>query len=223
MSIVPQPEPQPDPVVAAALRQMQLESDVLRNAIGDANEEALECTDNDVASMAGFLRWGRPLRRLGDAYAPKGFTRERPKNLELLVSPDRTWALTVAPGDRNTGTSTMPSTRIERGPLTGQAIEGNRYQLGFLDDTPAAAKEFETVSPTLWLLLVYYDKYDEEIRSELSMPVEFTKVPKKESGFVTAFEPRLILPAISVVADNADIEDDDQDEDGQIDVPVARR
>jgi len=222
MSFLSQPEPDLDPLVAVELRRMQLEASVLLAAVRDANDEALECTTNDVASMAGYLRWGRPLRRLGDAYAPKGFKREHPKNFEMLVSPDRTWALTIAPGDRNTGTSTMPSTRIERGPLTGQAIEGNRHQLGFMDDTLAAAKEFETIYPTLWLLLVYYDEHAEEIRSELSLPVEFTKTRKSERGHVTAFEPRLILPVIDL-ADSTDADDEDQDEDGQIDVPVARR
>ncbi len=114
MASQPQPaQPQPDPQVAADLQTMGLSSDDLRVVVRDANAEALECTANDVASRAGFIRWSSPLRRLGDEYAPKGFTRERPKNLELLVAPDRTFALTLAPGDRNTGTEAMPSTRID--------------------------------------------------------------------------------------------------------------
>lgn len=222
MAFQPQPEPQPDPAVAAALRAMRLESNDLRNAARDANAEALECTANDVAAMAGFLKWARPLRRLGDVYVPKGFIRERPKNFEMLVSPDRSFALTIAPGDRNTGTREMASTRIERGPLTGQAVTGNRFQLGFEEDTLAAAIEFEPTQTALWLLLVYYDDFAEEIRTELSLPVEFTKTPRSERGYVTAFEPRLILPAIPL-SSNADIGEDDGEDDGQIDVPVARR
>lgn len=218
----PLDQPQPDPKVAAQLYRMGLVSDDLRAAVSDANAEALECTDNDVASRPGYVRWSSPLRRLGDDYAPKGFTRERPKNFELLVSPDRTFALALAPGDHNTGTDKMPSTRIDRGRLTGQAVVGNRHQLGF----DSISSEFEKVDRyagmTIWLLLAYFDEAAGEIRLELSVPVEFTPKSKGERGHVTAFEPRLPLPAISLV-DEADIGRDDEDDDGQLDVPVARR
>lgn len=221
MPVIPQPpQPQPDPDVAARLAKMGISSAVLRDAARDANDEAMGCTANDVASRAGYIRWSSPLRRLGDVYASAGFTRERPHNFELLVSPDRAYALTTAPGDRNTGTAKMPSTRIERGPLTGQAITGNRRQLGFgqisNDFLQATASSME-----IWLLLVFYDALAQEARLELSFPVEFTRTPKSERGFVTAFQPRLVLPAISLI-DTADIADD-EDEDGQIDVPVTRR
>lgn len=210
--------PQPDPEVVARLYSMGLTSDDLRDAVRDANAEALECTSNDVVSRAGYTRWASPLRRLGDVYASKGFTRERPKNFELLVSPDRAFGLTVAPGDHNTGTDKMPSTRIERGPLTGQAVIGNRHQLAL----GSINREFDKDAMKIWLLLAYFDELGDEIRLELSFPVEFsTKGKKKKRGYVTAFEPRLILPSIPLVGD-AEGRDDD-DEDGQIDVPVARR
>jgi hypothetical protein len=217
MSYVPQPpaQPQPDPVVSAELRRMGLSSDHLREAVLDANQRALECTTNDVVGKAGYTRWEAPLRRLGDIYAPVGFTRERPKNFELLVHPDRMFALTTGPGDANTGTESMPATRIDRGPLTGQAVLGNRHQLSFgnIDD------KFDDDVMPIWLLLTFYDEFAEEIRVELSLPVEFDAKPNKR-GHVTAFEPRLVLPAITL----NDMIDDDQDEDdGQIDVPVARR
>jgi hypothetical protein len=199
---------------------MGLALDDLRDAVLDANAEALECTANDVVSRAGFLRWSSPLRRLGDIYVPKGFTRERPRNFEILVSPDRAYALTVAPGDHATGTERMPSTRIERGPLTGQAVTGNRHQIAF-DDVDGEFAE-TLAQMTIWLLLAYYDESAEEIRLELSLPVEFTRTPKSERGYVTAFEPRLILPAISL-APTADISGSNDGEDGQIDIPVTRR
>lgn len=224
MASQPHREPQPEPEVAAALRAMLLESDNLRAAAKDAFAEALECTSNDVAGLAGFLKWARPLRRLGDVYASKGFKRERPKNFEMLVSPGRRFALTLAPGDRNTGTTEMPSTRIERGPLTGQAVVGNRHQLGFEEIGTAAAKEFDPTQLVLWLLLVHHDEQAEEIRVELSLPVEFTRTPNSERGFVTAFEPRLVLPVIPLKDDPAvDRGDDQGEDDGQIDVPVSRR
>lgn len=215
-----QPAPsQSDPDVAAHLVMMGLLPDDLRDAVLDANDEALGCTPNDVVSRAGYVRWSSPLRRLGDIYVPKGFTREHPRNFEMLVNPDRTFALTVAPGDHATGANRMPSTRIERGPLTAQAVTGNRHQIGFEEiDTDFVRAMAATMK--IWLLLTYHDELSEEIRLELSLPVEFTRTPKSERGYVTAFEPRLILPAISLTA-TADISH--EDEDGQIDIPVARR
>lgn len=211
-------QPQPDPAVSAHLHGMRLASDDLRDAVRDANAEALECTPNDVVSRAGYTRWASPLRQLGDAYASKGFTRERPNNFELLVSPDRTFGVTVAPGDHNTGTDKMPSTRIERGPLTAQAVVGNRRQLAL----GSIHREFDNDVMKIWLLLAYFDELEDEIRLELSFPVEFSsKGKKKKRGHVTAFEPRLILPSIRLV-DDVQVRQDD-DEDGQIDVPVARR
>lgn len=210
-------QPQPDPEVVARLDSVGLASDDLRDAVRDANAEALEYTPNDVVSRAGYTRWASPLRQLGDAYAPKGFKRKRPKNFELLVSPDGTFGLTVAPGDHNTGTEKMPSTRIERGPLTGQAVIGNRHQLAF----GSINREFDKDAIKIWLLLAFFDELEDEIRLELSFPVEFsTKGKKKKRGYVTAFEPRLILPSIPLVGDAEGREDDDE---GQIDVPVARR
>jgi hypothetical protein len=211
-------QPQPEPEVAARLQTMGLASDDLREAVQNANTEALEYTSNDVVSRAGYTRWASPLRQLGDTYASTGFKRKRPKNFELLVSPDGTFGVTVAPGDANTGTDKMPSTRIERGPLTGQAVVGNRGQLAF----GTIDRAFDKDAMKIWLLLTYFDELEEEIRLELSFPVEFsTKSKKKKRGFVTAFEPRLILPSIPLVEDQAGR--DDEDEDGQIDVPVARR
>ncbi len=84
----------------------------------------------------------------------------------------------------------MPSTRIERGPLTGQAVTGNRHQIAFEDTDGHFAETLAQM--TIWLLLAYYDEPAEEIRLELSLPVEFTRTPKSERGYVTAFEPRLI-------------------------------
>ncbi len=75
---------------------------------------------------------------------------------------------------------------------------------------------------TIWLLLAYFDEAADEIRLELSVPVEFVRKPTGERGHVTAFEPRLILPSISLV-DDAGVGRDEEDDDGQIDVPVARR
>lgn len=221
MAFQPQPEPQPTPPVAGLLESMGLTSDDLRHAVLAGNDEASGCTGNDVISRAGFLRWSTPLRFLGDVYVSQGFTRERPKNFEVLVSPNRTFAISVAPGDYATGTERMPSTRIDRGPLTGQAVGMNRGQLGF---DPSVHPQFAAAPlPDMqtWLLLQYLDEAREEIRVELSVPVEFTPAPKSARGFVTRFDPRLVLPPIPLTPDGLDHRDGDDGE--EIEIPINRR
>jgi hypothetical protein len=72
----------------------------------------------------------------------------------------------------------------------------------------------------VWLLLHYLDEVDQEIRVELSFPVEFTKIAKSERGFVTSFEPRLVLAPIPL-APQVDMDADEGEE--EIDIPVSSR
>lgn len=228
MAISPQPqEPQPDAAVVSQLLAMGLTSDPLRAAIRAGHDEAARCTDNDVATRAGYLRWATPLRYLGDVYRPKSFRRERPGGFEVLRSPDATFDIAVAPGSHATGTDRMPTTRIERGPMTGQAVLGNRDQIRFDSNiVPLGPRELQQEmarGPMTWLLLHFHDESAEELRVELSVPVEFTRKSGTDSerGTVTRFEPRLTLPPIPLGVE-AEIEEED-DDDGEIDVPVDRR
>jgi len=227
--------PQPTPEVASDLHRMGLSSDVLRAAAQAGHDEAVSCTANDVLTRPGYVRWATPFRYLGDHYARDGWTRERPKGFELLVNPSRTIAIGIAPGDHwtgierdpRTGQPRMPRTRIDRGPVTGQAIIGNRGQARFdASDHPAFA---EGLLPglTIWFLLHHWNDVPadgiDEIRLELSVPVEFCPIsPASERGYITRFEPRLILPAIHLVK-LIDTNEDRDDGDDAIDIEISRR
>lgn len=174
----------------------------LVEAVAAGHDDAERCTANDVATRGGWVRWATPLRYLGDEWVPRGWKRARPGGYELLISPDGKRGIGVAQGDHATGTAKMPSTLIERGPLTLQAVQGNRHQMRFPAEVhPDFAPP---VDPDLvtWILLSHYDREANEIRIELSRPVEFTKSPgaagQKNRGHITHFEPRIILPTISL-------------------------
>jgi hypothetical protein len=161
-------------------------------------------------------------------YVPKGFRRERPGGFEVLRSPDESFDITVAAGNSATGRPDgMPSTRIERGPLTGQAVDANRHQIRFDSNVvPFGRREPRPeVAPgrRTWLLLHCWDESADELRVELSIPIEFSRRAGTdyERGAVSRFDPRLILPPIPL-GDNAEIEDDDEGGD-EIDIPVDRR
>jgi hypothetical protein len=132
MALTPPPheppqEPQPDPRVAIALREMGLASDPLRAATRAGHDVAARVTANDVVTRDGYERWAEAMRYLGDVYVPKGFKRVRPGGFEVLRSPDGTFDIAVVAGNSATGNpERMPSSRIERGPLTGFAVGWNR-------------------------------------------------------------------------------------------------
>jgi hypothetical protein len=221
-------EPQPrqvraaSPEVVSQLHQMgELTADLLLNATLAGHEDALRVTDNDVRTRGGFVRWATPLRYLGDECKALGFTREHPGGLEMLVSPDKSFGIAVAPGNYATGTDRMPSTRIDRGPLTGQAVSGNRNQLRLDAGVRSIFGADPVASRKIWHLLSYFDKREQEIRVELSLPVEVTRKTDSDRVTVTHYEPRLVLPAI-ILAAHADVRDDDQDED-EIEIAVPRR
>ncbi len=212
----------PTPQVVSDLHPLGVTCDSLREAALAGQDEAGLVTANDVVTRAGYVRWATPLRYLGDIYVPQGWSREHPKGFELLISPDRTIGIGVAPGDSATGTDRMPSTRVERGPLTGQAVAGNQHQIRFATEVHPQFADKPMPGMQTWLLLHFFDEQAEELRIELSVPVEFTRTPKSERGFVTKFDPRIILPAVPLVQDTS-IGRDDDDDDDQIEVPVGRR
>lgn len=229
MSITPRPpEPQPDPTVVIALRAMGLTSDDLRAAALAGHDAAARVTTNDVTTLGGYLRWATPLRYLGDVYVPRGFRRMRPGGFEVLRSPDEAFDIAVAAGTYATGIlDRMPSTRIERGPLTEQAVGFNQGQLRFDSNVvpfgPRESRPEITLRRWTWLLLHFHDESADELRVELSVPVEFTRKSgtDNERGTVTRFDPRLILPPVPLGSD-ASIEDHDEGDD-DIDIPVDRR
>jgi hypothetical protein len=235
MAVDPRPNhPQPRADVTTELHGKGLSSDVLRDAALAGHVEAISCTANDVVTRQGYVRWGTPLRYLGDHYAAAGWTRERPKGFELLVHPDRTMAVGVAPGDHWTGIELdpltgkprMPHSRIDRGPMTAQIIVGNRDQMSFDAATHPAFAPGLLPGLTTWLLLHYWHEDpltgQDELRLELSVPVEFSRNPHSDRGFITRFEPRLILPSIALGQVEDHLEDED-DGDETIDIEISRR
>jgi hypothetical protein len=203
--------------------------DAPRDAVRKGYEPVRSCTENDVAAMAGFLAWGLPLRYLRDRLCQAGWQVDRAGNFETVRSPDGKVAITSARGDENTGTERMPSTATDKGPRTKTAVTTNRAQLSFDEKIIGEASKVTRLhkDAVTWFLLHHYDEDAQEIRLELAVPVEFVVTAKTDSGdqrvIATHFESR--LPLESIVLDTPEIGDDqEQDESEQeIDVPVSRR
>lgn len=218
------PNPKAETISALASEGLPDAADLI-GAVSAGHDEAERCTPNDVATRSGYVRWATPFRYLGDEYVPRGWTRGHPSCYELLISPDGKRAIAVAQGDSATGTERMPSTLIDRGPLTRQAVEGNLNQLRFPVEVHPDFAPDEIPGMKIWMLLSYFDRAADEIRIELSVPVEFTRSPgalgERRRGHVTKFLPRIILPTIALTPS---IENEDEETAAEpIDVPVSRR
>lgn len=207
-----------DARVTTRLFDLNLTVSDLQFAIQYAASHAFECTQNDVRSLAGYLMYARGTRGLRDRLAPDGWVPTNTRNLEAIASPDGELSIIVASGDAFTGIAGQtPSTRNDKGPLTREAVQGN--QLHFTDyygdsDFPRPT----TIPPKqTWILLHYTDKEKDEIRLELSLPVEMS-----DAGYVHVWQERIVLSPVSF-ADVGNADDDDDDDDGQLDVPVTRR
>src|SRR6266851_2683404 len=93
--------PQAETITFLALHDLP-DAVTLVEAVAAGHDEAERCTDNDVSTRGGYLRWATPLRYMGDEYVARGWKRKH--GYELLVSPDGKRGIGVAPGDHNTGT-----------------------------------------------------------------------------------------------------------------------
>src|SRR4051794_2416739 len=95
-----------DEDVDAALRAIGgggIDREILSGALLFGEAERRTCTEDDPGILTGMVGWGRPIRFLRESLRPRKWRREEPKSLPLVVSPDRTVAVTVAAGDDQTG------------------------------------------------------------------------------------------------------------------------
>jgi hypothetical protein len=162
-----------DEEVDAALRALGgggLDREVLSGALLFGEAERRTCTENDPGILTGILGWGRPIRYLRERLRPRKWRREEPNSLPLVVSPDRSIAITVAAGDEQTGNPRTPfaSTKWDKGKMLRDWVDPPR-QMQFGDD-PEQDEPQER--PDLWILLVR--RTTTEVLSELSRPTSVT-------------------------------------------------
>jgi hypothetical protein len=127
------------------------------------------------------------------------------------VHPSNTIAIVVQTGDRETGTSGIPSNRAPKGANTIDAVAINQRQLSFFDSIPDFNQGQEQDDQIMWVLL--YHVAPNEIRFELSLPMQMI------GGKIRSWQDRIIFPAIQIGHTDIDIGDDDGTE---FDVPVER-
>lgn len=185
---------------------------------------AAGCTSNDPRSLPGTIAWGKTIAHLRDVKKVDGWLANRDWNFETVVHPSRSHAIAVAAGTPATGRreGAVPRTRTPKGEVTSRRVDRNA-QLSLGDGTnvfvgpgigPAIDEVIGEVGET-WMYLHYFDKRAEEIRLELSLPLEM------RGKQITAWRERIIIGAVPFAADLEIALG--LDDDAPIDIDIARK
>ena len=196
---------EPPEVIGALDRLGGLQIPELREAVRANFLAQAACTRNDALTAAGFIGWNASVRVLREFLIPKGWIPKNIKNSPRITSPDGSMAIMWATGDEATGNPmVMPKTKSNKGTTTRTAINNNEAQIWLFSDemiphmmpvTSAGQSKKST-----WVLLVYVridPLGNHSVRAELSLPVGMD-----ESGRITAWSERIILPEITTDGDD---------------------
>jgi len=201
--------------VQGRLDELGLMEEKFRAAVEVGHAARNSCTPHDPRAMAGFLAWGKGLRSLRDGMAtvPPLWVSAVVDQIDVVINHKTGVAITVASGDKWTGTANDPTTKYPRGGAIVSATLTNARQLSLFIVPPPPPK-IELSIRQLWLLLVYEDT--DEVRAELSLPDTID-----ESNRVILWTDRIILNPVKFDPASSFGADDDPADD--IDVPVSRK
>ena len=149
----------------------------------------------EPAISFGFSIWSKIVGALRKQLNDEDWKHHDIANAPRSVSPDGTTAIAAVGGDPQTAnTDSDPRNARTKGPRFTNEVENNaakssaprytqcRLNLGAGDEDTAFAN-LQT-----WVLLYFWDRASNELRLELSLPIDCSK------GFVTQWETRIILP-----------------------------
>lgn len=146
--------------------------------------------------FGGTNAWADGIEALRGILIPKGWVPSDPQNQPRIVSPDGKHALTVISGDADTGNPhTDPQTRNKRGSQTLRSVTYNSAQMDLFPVSKVVKAPFDvdsTPGQTLWIFLFHVDTAAQEVRYELSRPVNYGDNEK-----VDCWEPRFIMPPLN--------------------------
>ena len=198
--------------IGSRLHELNVEADVLQEAIKYGVSYSSGCTAHDPPMMAGVSVWAKATRFLRDQLVPKGWKLDNSRNYATTVNVAQNYLIAVAAGDSMTGLpDNTPRTRTEKGPATREAVSHN--QSHFSDISTDFGPRPTALTKT-WLLLHYLDEDQDEIRIELSQPAYMT-----DEGYVCDWLERIILSPVPLTP----VVDMGSSQNQAIDVPVRQR
>ena len=149
----------------------------------------------EPAIAFGISIWSKIVGALREQLNNENWKHHDIANAPRSVSPDGTMTIAAVGGDPHTAnTDINPRNARTKGPRFTNEVENNaatssaprytqcRLNLGPGDENTVFA-DLQT-----WVLLYFWDRVSNELRLELSLPIDCSK------GFVTQWETRIILP-----------------------------
>jgi hypothetical protein len=188
-------------VQAAALQDVVMQGLLARTTV----------TPHHPKTYAGTAQWADTVRALRDKLVPAGWRSHDENNCPLVVHPAEKLMIAVQTGDKETGTSGIPSNRAPKGSVTESAVVSNFRQLSLFDypDLPDISDDSGRV---LWILLYHLSPL--ELRYELSLPLEMV------GGKIRSWKERIVFTPIRLDGTDIELGDDDGEE---FDVPIQRK
>ena len=179
------------------LRAMGLSpSNLTRPCVEGLQSAVTSYSPFEPAIAFGISIWSKIVGALRYQLNKEGWKQHDIANAPRSVSPDGGTAIAAIGGDPQTAHADgNPRNARTKGPRFANEIENNaanssapRYTQCRLDLGPG---DEETIFADLqtWVLLYFWDQASNELRLELSQPIDCDK------GFVTQWETRIILPA----------------------------
>lgn len=156
----------------------------------DAGDSASRQADkHSPVTAAGTLRWMSTVQMLRLGLASDGWDLNDDRNSPRVISPDGKTAVVAVRGTAGTGLPDgQPKTANPRGNATSRAVQING-QLEFAITALLADMSAEDSDGVQTWFLLYYPGQDNNVRAELSLPVEVS-----DKGVVQTWHERIILP-----------------------------
>lgn len=213
--------------VRAQLRELGLTPEILEDAVLAWDSAAASATPFEPVTASGSKGWFAGIGTLREILVGRhGWKALDMKCWPIVMAPHGKHAISMTSGDAMTGRIGLqsPRTKNPKGFVVQAAIHRNGVQLDFGEAITREEQlsrvrsiRVEWFSCLSYLLLVHRGSM--AVQSELSLPYEIS------AGKVVGWDKRIILADIPRHPTPLRLErdDDDEEEDGTIDVPVVRR
>lgn len=199
------------------LHDLGINVDRLAAALDAGDIAARQADMFSPVTAAGMLRWLATVQVLRRGLADDGWTLNDDRNSPRVVDPFGKLAVVPVSGTADTGLAEgMPRTANPRGAASSRAVAINgqlEFSMTVAFRADMAAEKAGGIKT--WFLL-YYRGDDDELRAELSLPVDIT-----DKGFIDSWLERIILPTRTFGADLA-LPNDAGGDDG-VDFTIAAR
>jgi hypothetical protein len=187
--------------VKTRLAKLGLSVEALRESVQRGFAAFASCTPNHPSNYPGFTAWANTVNALRELLYPDGWTRSENGNLPVTMDSAKRVSIIVATGDEYTGLPDLtPSTRSSKGPRTVNVVEGNSNQIPLFDFKSRPEVIDQSGEKLTWILLFHRDKTSNEVRCELSCPVNIN-----DEGQIDAWAERIILPSIPFGVDSIEV------------------